>query len=193
MGGELGLAASSLLGADSAYAAAALVRQIVKVEYLLYLSGQGPEGPERWLKVSDDELRKWFQPVPMRRRARAPSATPNTGRTRERRASHPRGARLLLQEHRDVVGEKDARFAAHRWLWMDTALHLGRVCDCFVAAATAHDLVDGTSWFATTCRASALCLARSASRRFAFRRRRCRPPRRSRAPVLESRTDAVEF
>jgi hypothetical protein len=141
IGGELGRAATSLLGSNSAYATAALLRQIVEVEYLLYLFATSPQEPGRWINATDADLRKWFQPAAMRRRS--------AGRFRDTEYwthcetgghPHPRGARLLLHEHE---GERGPSMATIEWLWLDLSLHLARVWDRFAAAAARHDLVDG--------------------------------------------------
>ena len=142
IGGELGQAAATLLGTNASYAAAALLRQIVEVEYLLYLFATNLSEPERWLHATGGDLRKLFQPAPMRRRS--------GGRFRDSEYwthcevgghPHPRGARLLLQEHDRFGADLSSR--SRQWLWQDLAQHLGRVWDRFAAAAAAHDLVNG--------------------------------------------------
>jgi hypothetical protein len=113
--GELGQAAVSVLGTGSAYAAAALVRQIIEAEYLLHLFASDLDEPERWLKASSDDLRKVFQPAPMRRRS--------AGAFRDQEYwthcatgghPHPHGASLLLREHR--WGSKASDLRSRQWL-----------------------------------------------------------------------------
>lgn len=139
--GELGQAATSLLAADSAYAAAALLRQVIETEYLFHLFATDLGEPERWLKASGEDLRKLFQPAPMRRRS--------GGAFRDQEYwthcatgghPHPHGAGMLLREH--LFGSKDPDLVSRRWLWADMAQHLARVWDRFAAAAIAHALVN---------------------------------------------------
>lgn len=69
MGGSLASGACTLLDAHNAYATAALARQFVEVEYLLWSFADDPDDMERWLHASRSQLGKRFQPKAMRERS----------------------------------------------------------------------------------------------------------------------------
>ncbi len=138
--GELGKAATTLLEANGAYAAAALLRQIVEVEYLLYLFGADPNEVSAWLGATEKELRDIFQPAAMRRRSgNRFRDTEYKGHCITGGHPHPHGARLLLNEHQMFA---EPQLKSREWLWWDLAQHLGRVWDQFHRAVAAHGLVE---------------------------------------------------
>jgi hypothetical protein len=68
MSGETGRGAVSLLRQSNRYGAAALVRQLVEIEYLLCLFATDDNEPLRWAARDLDAVRKEYQPARMRER-----------------------------------------------------------------------------------------------------------------------------
>jgi hypothetical protein len=66
MAGELGFASSRMLSGNEHYAGAALLRQIVEVEYLTWTFKEGYESPKGWLESSFDERMRAFSPKQLR-------------------------------------------------------------------------------------------------------------------------------
>jgi hypothetical protein len=127
MGGELAAGAVTLLGCGRHYPAAALVRQLVEVEYLAFTFAEDEPLARSWLTASTQQLRDLFQPAPMRRRS--------GGRFRDAEYwshcnagghPHPRGAHLL-PDHANSVAD-------NQWQWVDLAHHLNRLWDCLLVA-----------------------------------------------------------
>jgi hypothetical protein len=67
--GELMTGALSLLKEDNRYAAAALIRQLVEVEYLAWAFAEDEEEAEKWMRSDKTERRKFWQPIRIRERA----------------------------------------------------------------------------------------------------------------------------
>jgi hypothetical protein len=139
MGAELAVGAATLYAANRWYAGAALVRQLIEVEYLLFLFASDDEEPERWLRVTPEEARRMFQPAVMRDRA--------GGRFRsEEYASHcemgghPRlRGHVLLREHHGAEGV----VTGTEWFdpavqWVDLAQHVERMWGNYGAAVQRH-------------------------------------------------------
>jgi len=70
MAGELGLAASRMLSGDEHYAGAALLRQIVEIEYLTWTFKEGHKSVTAWLTSTHEERRKVFSPKQLRTNAK---------------------------------------------------------------------------------------------------------------------------
>jgi hypothetical protein len=68
-GGSLATGAVALGDEKNFYAASALVRQFVEVEYLVRLFRRDDAEALRWLSASPDDLRAFFRPAQMRKRA----------------------------------------------------------------------------------------------------------------------------
>jgi hypothetical protein len=66
MGGERARGAVTLLRDNNRYGAAALVRQIVEIEYLLFLFAQDTDEPLRWASSDLKAVREQYQPARMR-------------------------------------------------------------------------------------------------------------------------------
>ena len=66
---ELSSGVQLLLRAGNSYAAGALLRQLIEVEYLLFLGYADPTTLARWYRASPEELRKEFTPHKMRKAA----------------------------------------------------------------------------------------------------------------------------
>ena len=69
VGGELTLGAVHLFASGQNYAGAALVRQLVEVEYLMWAFAADPKDAKKWLDSTPAERQKFFRPVVLRRRS----------------------------------------------------------------------------------------------------------------------------
>jgi len=133
MGAALTGGAMTLLRADRHYAVAALVRQIVEVEYLAFMFTEDPTLASDWLTSSPEQLRTLFRPATMRQRS--------GGRFRDSEYwthceigghPHPRGAHLL-PDHSSTIADNE-------WLWGDLAQHLDRLWGSLVETVQGHQL-----------------------------------------------------
>ena len=70
MSGELGLAAGRMLSAQEHYAGAALLRQVVEIEYLTWTFKEGHESVNAWLHTTYEQRMKVFSPGQLRRNAK---------------------------------------------------------------------------------------------------------------------------
>ncbi len=70
MAGELAFAAGRMLSDGEHYAGAALVRQIVEIEYLTWTFKEGHASVNAWLNSTFDERMKVFSPKRLRRNAK---------------------------------------------------------------------------------------------------------------------------
>ena len=122
MGGETGRGAVSLLRDRNRYGAAALVRQLVEIEYLLCLFATDKTEPPRWASMDLDAVRKEYQPARMRDRCgdrfRASEYSIHC-----QVGGHPRfAAAYVLPEHVSIGRfTEDVVFAAG---WVDLGQHL---------------------------------------------------------------------
>jgi hypothetical protein len=66
MAGELGFAASRMLSGNEHYAGAALLRQIVEIEYLTWAFKEGHESVTAWLTSTHRERMRLFSPRKLR-------------------------------------------------------------------------------------------------------------------------------
>jgi hypothetical protein len=64
--GDLLDASASLLGGTNHYAGAALLRQVVEVEYLSWAFSKGHRDAAEWLNSTHQDRRRFFQPVHLR-------------------------------------------------------------------------------------------------------------------------------
>ncbi len=114
--GQLAVGTLEMMRRGNTYAAMALLRQLLEVEYLLLAFAHEDEEARRWLNATDDELWRMFRPQTLRNRARG------IFRHEQYRAhcglgGHPSPrARLLLSEH-------SASVPPHL-MWSDLVLHL---------------------------------------------------------------------
>jgi hypothetical protein len=67
MAGELTRASAKLLASGQHYAGAALLRQIVEIEYLTWTFKEQYRNPERWLESTYQERMKDFTPLQLRK------------------------------------------------------------------------------------------------------------------------------
>jgi hypothetical protein len=135
MGGELASGAVTLLRAARHYPAAALIRQLVEVEYLVFVFNEDDVVARDWLTSTPEQLRAVFRPAAMRRRS--------GGRFRDSEYwahcevgghPHPHGARLLP--------DHSAALADNAWLWGDLAQHRHRLWRSLREAAESHEFTD---------------------------------------------------
>jgi hypothetical protein len=138
MGAELAVGASQLYDAQRWYAGAALVRQLIEVEYLLFLFATDPGEPGRWINASKDDVRSMFSPAVMRERS--------GGRFRSTEYSvhcemggHPRlQGHVLLREHNILTLPDSLEALARPLQWVDLAQHVERMWAHYVASVAIH-------------------------------------------------------
>jgi hypothetical protein len=127
MASELVDGAATLYEKEMWYAGAALVRQVVEIEYILFLFANDPAEADRWIAATPDEARRFFSPQAMRDRSRGRfdhaeySAHCGMG-------GHPRKQGMLLLKNWMVKGggtlDDDSIPVA---LWGDLAQHSIRI------------------------------------------------------------------
>ena len=131
MGGELAGGAVTLLRAGRHYPVAALVRQLVEVQYLALAFSEDQPLTRDWLTSTPEQLRALFQPAAMRRRSGGRFRDSEYWRHCESGGHpHPRGAHLL-PDHSDA-------FAGNEWLWGDLAQHLNRLWRSLLSTLQQH-------------------------------------------------------
>jgi hypothetical protein len=139
MGGETARGAVSLMRDGNRYGAAALVRQLVEIEYLLCLFTIDKAEPLRWSSLGLDAVRKEYQPARMRERC--------GDRFRSSEYSihcqvggHPRfAAAYILPEHLRIgPWSDDVIFAAG---WVDLGQHLVAIWRWLEDILHAYDLM----------------------------------------------------
>lgn len=156
MGGAVAQGAAALLDGGNAYAAAALLRQVVEVEYLLWTFADDSDDASRWFHASKNQLSSRFRPAAMRTRSK--------GRFRaEEYASHcdrgghpsPRGWDLVVE---NAYTPRRVRLDSTEALRLDLAVHLNRAwhllteaCDAIERSSVYSTYVDGvieavTAW-----------------------------------------------
>ncbi len=97
--GALAVDAVNLLGLDRRYSAAALIRQLIECEYLVWSFGSDPEEARRWLNADAQELRSIFSPSRIRQRS-AGRFDPEEYQRHCGLGGHPSAAaRSLLRAH----------------------------------------------------------------------------------------------
>ena len=132
IGGELAGGAVVLLRAGRHYPVAALVRQLVEVEYLALAFSEDQALTRDWLTSTPEQLRALFQPAAMRRRSGGRFRDSEYWRHCESGGHpHPRGA-PLLPEH-------SGTFAGNEWLWGDLAQHLDRLWRSLLDTVKQHE------------------------------------------------------
>jgi hypothetical protein len=137
MAGELGEGTVLLLDADRKYAGAALVRQIVECEYLVWLFAAEPEEARNWRTGSPEAGGTSFAPGAMRKRSDGRFRAEEYASHCER-GGHPREAGAFL-----LSGHNDSRqLAEGRWQWLDLAQHLERLWSSVPLALESHHVQD---------------------------------------------------
>lgn len=126
--GELTSGAVVLLEQDNLYAAAALIRQLVEIEYLAWAFAEDDEQAEAWLRSTHDERLKFWQARDLRRRSGGRFRSADYARHCERGGHPTPDAMALLPDH-------SRRDSLMLW-WFDLALHGASTWDYVNAAAT---------------------------------------------------------
>ena len=138
MGTELMIGASQLYAKERWYAGAALVRQLIEVEYLLFLFAIGDDEPKRWLNASDEEAKKTFSPAQMRARAQGRFDVAEY-QTHCRIGGHPRVmGHILLKEHITPIETTPPKLFDPSIQWVDLAQHVERFLTNYIAAVARH-------------------------------------------------------
>lgn len=125
MGGSLAEGSIAMLEANNRYAAAALSRQLVEVEYLIWLFGVNPNEAEAWLTATQEDLRHVYNPSTMRKRSK--------GQFRDQEywshceiGGHPNPkAAFLLPDH--ILPDDEPPLPTPEWMWVDLGQHLERL------------------------------------------------------------------
>ena len=138
MGAELAVSAAQLYEAERWYGGAALVRQLIEVEYLLFLFASDDKEPERWLRAATSETKQLFSPAAMRQRS--------GGRFRAEEyaahcevGGHPRRqGHHLLRQHLRLATGSTAPAVDPGVQWVDLAQHVARLWGNYVNAVTRH-------------------------------------------------------
>jgi len=140
MGGETARGAVTLLGDNNRYGAAALVRQIVEIEFLLFLFAQDTDEPLRWASSDLKAVREQYQPARMRARSGGQFRIEEYS-SHCQVGGHPRyaGAYVLPEHIRLGPFSDEAVFAAG---WVDLAQHLARVWRWIGQILSKYDLLE---------------------------------------------------
>jgi hypothetical protein len=137
MGAELAVAAVQLYGAKCWYAGAALVRQLIEVEYLLFLFATDPTESERWLKASSAEAKNIFSPAAMRQRSAGRFGVEEY-QVHLETGGHPSPlSHALLREHLTPIADSTLKLMDCSQ-WVDLAHHLERLARHYMAAVALH-------------------------------------------------------
>jgi hypothetical protein len=138
MGGSIARGNVAMPEAENWYAAAALCRQLVEVEYLVWLFGTYPSEAQAWLSATQRDLRQMYAPSAIRKRSE--------GRFRDHEywshcelGGHPYPkAAFLLPEH--VLPDDEHPLPTSEWMWVDLGQHLERLWSFAEVAAEALGL-----------------------------------------------------
>ncbi len=115
----------AMLEAENWYAAAALCRQLVEVEYLVWLFGTDPSEAQAWLSATQQDLGRLYRPLAMRKRSEG------RFRNQEYRShcelgGHPNPKAAFLLPERILPDDKDT-LPTSEWMWVDLGQHLERL------------------------------------------------------------------
>jgi hypothetical protein len=140
MGGQLADGSISLLEDENWYATAALLRQLVEIEYLMSLFAEDPKEAVAWLAASQEDLRRTYSPATMRRRSQ--------GRFRDQEywthcelGGHPNPrAHFLLPER--TFPRDNSVFGPPEWMWVELGQHLARLWRLFAKGIDHQDMKD---------------------------------------------------
>jgi hypothetical protein len=125
IGGELVWASHELFRSSRQYAAAALLRQLVEIEYLAWAFDTNDREGEKWLRSTSSERRTFFTPAKLRRAAGGRFRAKDYGYHCELGGHPVPGATVLLGE--DVV--------VTQFLLSDLLGHAGRIWNHVVSWA----------------------------------------------------------
>lgn len=119
IGGQLTSASADLFADGRHYAAAALVRQLVEVEYLAWAFQTRDQDAERWLRSTREEREAFFRPAKLRQASNGKFRSKDYGYHCELGGHPVPGAFILLKD--DV--------SAGQLLLSDMLGHTGRIWD----------------------------------------------------------------
>jgi hypothetical protein len=114
--GELVSGAITLLGEDNRYAAAALLRQLVEVEYLAWAFAEDEEEARKWMQSTKEQRQQLWQPRHLRERAGGRFRGSDYGQHCGR-GGHPSPEGLTLLPDHSAPEVKPAIW------WCDMAMH----------------------------------------------------------------------
>lgn len=125
--GELTEGALILLQRDNLYGAAALIRQLVEVEYLAWAFAEDEQEATAWLRSTRDERMKLWQPKRLRERSRGRFRATDYGRHCDRGGHPTPDAMALLPDHSRRDSPSLWRFdlithTASAWEYLEVAL-----------------------------------------------------------------------
>lgn len=127
IGGELARGAVALMQTQNRYAASALLRQLVEVEYLAHAFAAEDDTAAEWLRADREERRAFWSPQKMRNRAGGEFVDEHYWSHCELGGHPTTQAMSLLPDHSTAIGAA--------FLWVDLAGHLARVWVHVIAAA----------------------------------------------------------
>ncbi len=111
--GQLTSASSDLFADGRHYAAAALLRQIVEVEYLAWAFQTRHKDGERWLRSNSDERRTFFKPAKLRKAANGKFRAEDYGRHCEFGGHPVPQSAVLLQDSQTISQVLEADLLGH--------------------------------------------------------------------------------
>ncbi len=118
IGGELANGAICLMEADNKYAASALIRQLVEVEYLASAFKHESSAASTWLRADRSARRQYWTPGQLRRRAGGRFLASDYWHHCELGGHPTTRATSLLPDHRQIESA---------FLWVDLAGHLNQI------------------------------------------------------------------
>lgn len=127
--GQLTSASSDLFADGRHYAAAALLRQMVEIEYLAWAFQTRDRDGERWLRSSADERRSFFTPAKLRKAANGKFRGEDYGHHCEFGGHPVPGSAVLLQKSQTLS----------QLLVADLLGHTGRIWDHLVGWAETNN------------------------------------------------------
>jgi hypothetical protein len=130
MAGQLVSASADLLVQGRPYAGAALLRQIVEIEYLAWAFGTRDRDAERWLRSDKSQREDFFRPAKLRQAAQGLFRSQDYGYHCEL-GGHPVPIATLLLNDDDSTPQL---------LLSDLLGHAGRIWDHFVGYAKKNEM-----------------------------------------------------
>jgi len=125
--GELMDGAASLLDRENIYGAAALIRQLVEIEYLSWAFAEGQDQAQAWLRSTREERLNFWRPHDLRRRSGGRFRSSDYASHCERGGHPTPTATRLLPDHSGAE--------SIIWWWFDLALHGVRTWEYVTVAA----------------------------------------------------------
>ena len=137
IGAELGTGAVALLDAGNVYAAMALVRRLVEVQYVADAFADDHEIAGDWMRADGSRRRSYWQPDQVRKRADG-KFLPRDYWQHCDLGGHP------TREGLPMLPALSARIPTAYW-WTDLAGHLVPIWRAVITAGTSH-VGEGTAW-----------------------------------------------